>query len=200
MPLWVISVDTRERQPLPFPRHLVLPNPRFPPWVRSKKTDRVEVIREALPTGDYLLKGFEAATLIERKGRLREVVKNVLDERDRRRFVSCLKRLRSECQFPVLLLEGTPLSLLGRREDPDYRLGLSELIRLLRVHQVELLLLPGNSASQRAATGEYAARLLIAGANSYAEGRTPRHCEHPGSPHDGDGHQSPGDDPVRGEH
>lgn len=157
---FTLIVDTREKKPLLFPANLRVLNP------DTKKANliRLHTKKEKLDTGDYLLKGFEESTMIERKGSLREVASNCLSG-DRARFENCLIRMTEACKDPVLLLEGTPLELSRKsKEVPEPGAAIDALMRLLSTYSIGLLLLPTASSSQRRATGEWAARLLINGA------------------------------------
>lgn len=146
----IIIVDTREKRPMPLPAHLPT----------RYRTYKVHVVREALPTGDYLLEGFRSGTLIERKGSLREVAQNVLSE-DRRRFLACLDRL-AEASRPVLFLEGCPASFARLADrDPTLRGAIDELLLLLDERRIELLMLPTKGAAQRRQAGEWIVRRLL---------------------------------------
>lgn len=162
---WTIVQDTREKKPLRFPANLrVLDDHTAPHRVRMV-TVRLHTVKEKLDTGDYLLRGFESTTIIERKGSLREVANNCLSRADRPRFVECLTRLRDSCKHPVIMLEGTPLSMARVQrgvQEPDA--AVDALLRLVREYRIELLLLPGSTHSHRRACANWVARALIAGA------------------------------------
>ncbi len=126
----------------------------------EKKMVTVELhtVRQKLPTGDYVLSGSESTCIIERKGSLLEISKNLFDKKDRERFVRELVRLREETTHPVLVLEGSPAQLLDSHEGS---IAVDALIRLLQEYGCELLLLPSGIAKHRRALGEWVARLLI---------------------------------------
>jgi len=162
---WVIIQDTREKKPLRFPANLRVLDDKSPAHKQKMVTIRLHTVAQKLDTGDYLLQGHETDTIVERKGSLREVAMNCLNQQDRKRFIDCLKRLQDTCDHPILMLEGTPLSMervaKGVREPGAACDG---LIRLIREYKVELLLLPGTNHSHRRACANWVARLLIAGA------------------------------------
>ena len=126
----------------------------------EKKMVTVELhtVRQKLKTGDYVLSGSESTCIIERKGSLLEISKNLFDKKDRERFVRELVRLREETTHPVLVLEGSPAQLLDSREGS---IAVDALIRLLQEYGCELLLLPSGITKHRRALGEWVARLLI---------------------------------------
>ena len=127
---------------------------------QEKKMVTVELhtVRQKLPTGDYVLSGSESECIIERKGSLLEISKNLFDRKDRERFVRELVRLKEETSHPVLVLEGSPAQLL---ESHEGSIAVDALIRLLQEYGVELLLLPSGITKHRRALGEWVARLLI---------------------------------------
>lgn len=83
-----LLIDTREQRPLTF-------------------SDRVEVERATLPTGDYSVAGCTDVVALERKS-LADLVLCVAQERER--FEECLRRLEA---YPVraLVIEATPLDV-----------------------------------------------------------------------------------------
>tara|TARA_Y100001938_G_scaffold135254_1_gene196688 strand:- start:3288 stop:3809 length:522 start_codon:yes stop_codon:yes gene_type:complete len=162
---WTLVQDTREKKPLLFPANIRLLDDATLPTSKKTKLVRIHTVKEALTTGDYLLKGFERCTIIERKGSLREVAQNCLTKKDRPRFVECLKRMRDACEDPVLMLEGTPLEMTKvNRYVPEPAAAVDALMRLLNEYGIRLFLLPTQTASHRRASGEWALRLLINGA------------------------------------
>ena len=162
---WIIIQDTREKKPLKFPANLKVLNDNFPPHKQRIVTIRLHTLQEKLEAGDYLLQGHESNTIIERKGSLREIAKNCLNEKDRVRFIKSLQKLRDACDHPILMLEGTPLQM----EKPCPNVvcpgaAVDALMRLIREYNTELILLPGKTYSHRRACANWVARLLIAGA------------------------------------
>ena len=162
---WTIIQDTREKKPLLFPGNIRLPDDSSLPTKRKTVLVRIHTVKETLKTGDYLLRGYEGCTMIERKGSLREIAQNCLTRKDRPRFVDCLKRMRDSCEDPVLLLEGTPLGMTKvSKHVPEPAAAVDALMRLLHEYGITLFLLPTQTASHRRASGEWALRLLINGA------------------------------------
>lgn len=162
---WTIVQDTREKKPLLFPGNIRVLDDKTLPTSKKSILVRVHTVRETLKTGDYLMKGFEGCTMIERKGSLREIAQNCLTKRDRPRFVECLKRMKDSCVDPVLLLEGTPLEMTRvTKHVPEPAVAVDALMRLLNEYGIRLFLLPTQTASHRRASGEWALRLLINGA------------------------------------
>lgn len=75
----VVVVDTREKEPYSF------------------DPDRIEVIRRALPAGDYSLQGMESLVAVERKS-LDDFVQTVIRSRERfRKELLALQTLASTC-------------------------------------------------------------------------------------------------------
>lgn len=157
---YTVVVDSREKKPLPFPKHLVVGRE----GGKGTTTLCVETITDRLVTGDYVLRGHEAGTIVERKGSLMEVVKNVRG-RDRTRFLAALDRVAEEAARPVLFLEGTPSDLArAEHRDPTLRGGLDELMRVCAQRNVHFLLLPARTPGNRRSAAEFILRMLIAGA------------------------------------
>ena len=155
---FVVIQDTREKLPLLLPKRLVMLDDTVPAPEKKMVTVELHTVRQKLPTGDYVLSGSESTCIIERKGSLLEISKNLFDKKDRERFVRELVRLREETTHPVLVLEGSPAQLLDSREGS---IAVDALIRLLQEYGVELSLLPSGITKHRRALGEWVARLLI---------------------------------------
>jgi len=162
---WTIIQDTREKKPLKFPANLKVLDDSFSPTKQRLITVRLHTIKDKLDAGDYLLQGHESSTIIERKGSLREIAKNCLNEKDRIRFIKSLQKLRNACTHPVLMLEGTPLLMEKPCKNvPHPAAAVDGLLRLLREYSIEMILLPGTTYSHRRACANWVARLLITGA------------------------------------
>jgi len=162
---WTIIQDTRERKPLRFPTNLKVLDDKKPPHKQRMVTVRLHTVEEKLEAGDYLLRGYEGNTIIERKGSLREIAKNCLNEKDRVRFIKALVKLKDACKHPILMLEGTPLEMEKPCKNvPNPACAIDGLMRLLREYKIELILLPGKTYSHRRACANWVARLLINGA------------------------------------
>ena len=162
---WTIIQDTREKKPLKFPANLKVLDDKYPPHKQRVTTIRIHTLVEKLEAGDYLLQGHEGNTIIERKGSLREIAKNCLNEKDRVRFIKALVKLKNACDHPILMLEGTPLQMEKPCKNvPHPACAIDGLMRLIREYDIELILLPGTTYSHRRACANWVARLLIAGA------------------------------------
>lgn len=153
-----IIQDTREKLPLLLPKRMVMLDDTRPAQEKKMVTVELHTVRQKLPTGDYVLSGSESTCIVERKGSLLEISKNLFDRKDRERFVRELVRLKEETSHPVLVLEGSPAQLL---ESHEGSIAVDALIRLLQEYGVELLLLPSGITKHRRALGEWVARLLI---------------------------------------
>jgi ERCC4-type nuclease len=159
---YTIVVDTREKKPLVFPAFL----PSLIDAIqRTHQTVQLGTVRKEMKTADYYVLGFPEAVVIERKGHLDEVAKNVLTSTGRRRFVAELERLKDGVRWPYLLFEGTA-STLARptKRNPSPHIVVDALLDLLLAYNVPMLLLPSGSDTQRRRVGELAARLLVRGA------------------------------------
>ena len=162
---WTIVQDTREKKPLKFPANLKVLDDNHPPHKQRMVTVRLHTVQDKLEAGDYLLRGHEGKTIIERKGSLREIAKNCLNEKDRVRFIKALTKLRDACDHPIVMLEGTPLEM----EKPCKNVhspaaAVDAFMRLMREYKIELILLPGKTYSHRRACAIWVARMLINGA------------------------------------
>ena len=73
---WTIIQDTREKKPLLFPGNLRLLDDKTLPTKRKTVLVRIHTVKETLKTGDYLLRGYEGCTMIERKACLREIAQH----------------------------------------------------------------------------------------------------------------------------
>jgi len=157
-------VDEREKRPLPLPSHFVTWDRSSPPLAPRTCTLRINTRKCTLPTGDYLLESHPSHCIVERKGSLAELGGNLLTVQGRRKFVAEMERLKVECTRPLLLLEGSPHTLPRNTREHDPALVRDTLMGLLHEYNVELLLLPTDSASARTACGEWLVAKLIAGA------------------------------------
>lgn len=160
---WTVLCDTREKRALPLPSTLVVKDwGHFYPGERTT-TVRIQTEEVALTTGDYCLKGHESTCLIERKGSLRELEKNLMDSQDRERFFNQLRRLRASTRNPVLFVEGDPLSWHQKRTDKiNPHLLRDCLLGSCLQFGVQLVLLPCNSVGARRAAAEWLISTLIA--------------------------------------
>ena len=89
----VVVVDTREK-----PRAIVR-------IMRTFEVDGVQVVRRALPFGDYCLNVTRPRIVIDRKQNLNEVVKNLTDKRDQIRFLNEVDRAHRFGSRLIVLVE-----------------------------------------------------------------------------------------------
>jgi hypothetical protein len=160
--LYTIVVDTREQRPLIFPPYL----PTLVDAIQRTHTSvRLKTLPKKMETADYYVLGFPEAVVIERKGSLDEIAKNVLTSRGRKNLSAEFQRLKDQCRWPYVLFEGSA-AVLARptKRNPSPHLAIDGLLDLLLAYNVPMLLLPSGSDTQRMRVGEYAARLLIRGA------------------------------------
>lgn len=148
-----VLVDTREKLPILFPETLVI----------RGKGRIVTVRRKTLRVGDYKLQGAERQVVVERKGSLPEIAKNMLDSNDRIRQFAAFDRLAAAAEYPILLLERTPGHLLrpstyapdpGRAVDALLEATMSRGIHLWLVGQCSL-------AAKRRLVGELLLRAMV---------------------------------------
>lgn len=159
---WTILVDSREKRALPLPSTMEVRD-----WSTFYPRDGMVTVRihtkeVALITGDYCVEGHSRDCLIERKGSLTELSKNLRDSVDRVRFFKQLERLRDESDHPVLFVEGDPLSWGTKRTDGiDPFLLRDCLFQAQHRFGVHLVLLPCNSASARREAAKWLVALLL---------------------------------------
>lgn len=155
---FTILVDSREKQPLRFPSHLVIPDPRDS---TKEAVARLTTKKTTLATGDYQVEQYEPLVCLERKGRMEEVYQNVLTA-DRGRFERELARLHAEFSHPYILVEGT-LSQLYQpsKRCPQPEAALSMLNQLSAQYHVPVLFLPGNTSARRRLVAQTVAHLLV---------------------------------------
>lgn len=154
-----VIIDSREQLPLPFPATVICPR------TESGTHDEVDlhIITtqvEALPEGDYCLGNNRAGTVVERKYRYLELIKNA-SAVDRRRQESSLRRLSLACSYPCLLLEDTPFP--DERGDPKAIRALHMLFGWLTAYRISLLWFGPQQRSERARKrlGEYILRIML---------------------------------------
>lgn len=154
-----IITDTREQRPLRFPEHIVM-------GCGGPRTKTIHLLGEArtLEAGDYLLSGYEDATIVERKKGITELAQNVLSK-DRTRFEKALRRLRDSCRNPWVVIEGSPVTLLQPNKNLPYpsEAVVDEFLRVCQEYDVKVQMLPTDTVKQRTAAGIWVARLLING-------------------------------------
>tara|TARA_R100001594_G_scaffold45687_2_gene78587 strand:- start:14121 stop:14642 length:522 start_codon:yes stop_codon:yes gene_type:complete len=161
-----VLVDDREKKALSFPSTLVFLDPSKIPTHKKQVTIRVNVEKARLDTADYLLKGDPSVGGIERKGSISEIAQNCLTTDGRRKFLDCLKRLKDNFKYPILLFEGDVHKVQSAKihiPGPPFNPGIAvdALLRLTLEYEVPIYMMPCSTIAQRRATGEWAARLLI---------------------------------------
>lgn len=158
-----LLVDDRERKPLPVPANLVVVR-------KSGALTSVPVVckRARLDTADYMLDGHPDVG-VERKNSIRELAENCRpDSRDRPRFIRCLERL-SDYRRSLLLVEGSPMSLVGPGVPDKLRVGLDQLFVLLATYSpsTAFMVVQTGSLPQRRSAGEFLLRWLYANTTTH---------------------------------
>lgn len=154
-----VLIDSREKLPLLFPARLV----HYDAHGRGALVDIV-TDRATLAAGDYALRGYEAAGLVERKGSAQEVIGNLLT-RDRRRATVAFRRLVAQTRRPALLLDFPVSEWFPTTPDKDHGLALCELMRLASVEGLTVLLTgKARAPTPRRRVGELVLRFLVAAA------------------------------------
>ena len=162
-----ISVDSREKYEIEFPKVL--------PWYGGADGVRllqVKPKRRQMPAGDYAMHMQERKCLIERKGGVDELAKNLVGpdwDRQRRAFA----RLRDATEHPILLVDGGLPDLvrykLASPVDtryggvPDIRVVIDRLMASCVEFGMQLWLTGGTKSPQyRRHLGDLVVRLLLA--------------------------------------
>ena len=130
-----VLVDSREKRP-----------PKFPANIRYVddfgRTHLIHIHTESakLDAGDYLLKEYPDACIIERKGSVREICQNMLSH-DRKRMRAAIVRLSEACQMPLLLME-TSIRSFFPNDPADFHPteALDELLRLCLIRGVSIIM------------------------------------------------------------
>lgn len=160
-----ILIDSREKEPLPFPANLPLYRPDG-----KKETVRILTSKSTMKTGDYRLETSPPtqdfpSCIIERKCGLREI-QDCFMGRSRKRVCEAsgqLDRLSTATPAPVLLLECSPLALLRQSaQNPDGPFLADRVLFECARHQIELHCLPVLNRTTRIQAGEWVARKLLA--------------------------------------
>ena len=113
-----VEVDTRERIPIKFPATIRIVNPERP---MERLLIKVQTERTKLDYGDYRLKEYPECCVVERKAGQRELLKNIFNPKDAIRQAKSFRKL-SQCQFPYVLIELSPATMLRHTEhvrDPE---------------------------------------------------------------------------------
>lgn len=168
-----ILCDYREKKPLPFPTTIEVLDPRYP--AHKLKTTRfmIKQVKKRLDAADYII-GDEPGSVfttgmpgspvvVERKYTLNELYDNLFREgTNRRNFDACLTNMKKFAR-PHLFVEGSLGRLYSSIENAPPGIVIDELQRQCFEKEITLLILEGNTQSQRALIADYIARLLING-------------------------------------
>lgn len=164
-----ISVDNREKKPLPFPSTLQV----MSPTSTKMTTVPVKTTLVRLEQADYILgddseptatygSPSQRAVVIERKHTLDEIAQNLT--RKRSNFLRVLDRMAEVYQYRHLIFDCHPSQVVtptAYTKNPGRILD--DLIRLTYSRQINLMFLPASTPNQRRAVGEIVARLLYNG-------------------------------------
>jgi len=148
--------DIREKDKAIFPSSFEWKDDRG-----HEKILKVKTTTETLKTGDYLLRGYEKAAMIERKGSIQEIRDNLYTA-DRHRFRRCIARLVEATDLPYFWVT-IPLTKLT---DPKYggqQCGevMDAMMRWVHRNRLRLIWLPfEKSVSNRRKAGEIILRVL----------------------------------------
>lgn len=154
-----IVVDSREQRPLLFPDSIDF----YPFRDRHPHRVLVSTAKAKLDAGDYLLEGYEALAVVERKGSMSELYGNLFSS-DFQRANDAFKRLSDACIYPYLLLD---FSLSSIWTPAKYAPNAPRIMDALcwTVQQYGLRLWFGSQSKQpssRRRLGEVVARVLFA--------------------------------------
>ena len=108
-----VQVDSREGYPIPFPAFIKLNSLNPKGHGEKVMTVKIKTQVKALPYGDYRLREFPECCVVERKGGLLELRKNLFDLKDSVRQAKSFRKL-SACEYPYLLVEAGPSELLRK--------------------------------------------------------------------------------------
>jgi len=116
--------------------------------------------------GDYYVRGYSKATVIEKKEGVDEIANNCSKSKARRRrFEEELTWLRENCEYPTLMLYATPSILLSPTlytENPG--LAVDSFLDLIYAYNIRLLCVPRPTTIRaRRVAGTLAARVLLRG-------------------------------------
>ena len=138
-----VIVDTREQLPYNF-----------------KKEKHIQIVREKLATGDYSLKGHTDRIIIERKT-LTDLLGVIGNGRDR--FKRELQHLKDNCEFPVLLIEGSVSDIFDKYALPfESKIHQNSVIGSLISWSVKFgvqIIFAGNRAKGELITAKYLTKM-----------------------------------------
>lgn len=172
MTTYSITIDAREKTPLPLPASLLITD--FNQLPQHQRTRRVFLTsaKKRLATADYLLAGESGivydeghTVVVETKRSLSEIAHNVLDPHARRNFIALLGRMSSHTPRAFLVVEGGLRTLHDPGPNPSYDpiCGLDQFLDLCLRHRVHPWLIDGGSVESRRRAADFVARLLILG-------------------------------------
>ena len=151
-----VLVDTREQRPLLFPANIKVWEYGGKPQLVKIKTKRI-----GLATADYALQGHEATALVERKGSLDELGKNLTSPDRRRQFAEFI-RLRDTTANALIVIDENPVRLLDVTERSNPDMVLTELFSAMNRHDLRLMVVGGTKTTTgRRKLGEFVVRWLL---------------------------------------
>ena len=111
-----VQIDSREKNPVPFPAAIKIVNP-------EKRGERmlvkVQTEKLPLPCGDYRLKEYPDCCVVERKGGQRELFKNMFNPLDSVRQAKSFRKLAA-CEYPYVVVELQPEEIMRKSQHvPD---------------------------------------------------------------------------------
>ena len=156
-----VIVDSREKQPWPFPVHFA----RYDHALGQRVLHEISTKKAELEFGDYILEEAPRGCVIERKKNLRELLTNCTNPRRRANFVTELERLRERCAHPVLVLEGDLHDLsTGPGSETEKISARDAFLGLMMEYGIPWVTVRSRTRDQRRSTGMWALALLLAGA------------------------------------
>lgn len=165
----VVQVDTQEKKPLVFPEMVA--------W--RDGVVRVRTERKTLKAGDYRLKRWPRAAVIERKGGPRELYDCLLGNR-RAAFGKQLIKIKKAAAWPVLFIDCAPQAivtfdywaLFQQKNEPTASRLLGTLASSTGEHGVHVIWGGsfGRSLGQVYATGQMILSLLMGAAGKFEAG------------------------------
>lgn len=156
-----IQSDTREQYPILFPAIIQIGHPEltYKMIPIAVKHERVK-----LNCGDYRIREYPKVCIVERKASQLEIFKNLNDSHDRIRQAKAFRKLVASCIHPVLLVEASPMELLGnnpRIKNPE--LVIHRLSLAIAKYGFQVIFLPWKSrnATTRRKVGTLLLHLML---------------------------------------
>lgn len=152
-----VQIDRRENYPLPFPSTIKW----YPNRGSKPRLIQVETEVKTLPTGDYLLKGYDDVSIFEKKGSIAEVAQNMLTK-DYSRASSAFQRLIEACEFPYLLLN-CPVESLWEPTQwvPEPARAFQALTQMAAERRLPILMFDARSVNAQRRLGEVVLTYLL---------------------------------------